>query len=36
MYKEHKIKCSSCGKLFIAKENETVCNDCSKGLENIR
>lgn len=36
MYEEHTIKCSSCGKLFISKENETVCNECYKKLENIK
>ncbi len=36
MYKEHQIKCSSCGKLFISKENEAVCNEYSKELDNIK
>jgi Zn finger protein HypA/HybF involved in hydrogenase expression len=36
MYEEHTIKCSSCGKLFTSKENETVCNECYKELENIK
>jgi rRNA maturation endonuclease Nob1 len=35
-YEEHMIKCSSCGKLFTAKEDETVCDKCSKELENIK
>ncbi len=30
------IKCSSCGKLFTAKEDETVCDKCFKELENIK
>lgn len=36
MYEIHTVKCSSCGKLFTAKEDETVCNLCSKELENIK
>jgi predicted amidophosphoribosyltransferase len=36
MYEEHMIKCSSCGKLFKSKEDETVCDKCSKELENIK
>ncbi len=36
MYENHSIKCSSCGKVFISKEDETVCKDCSKELENIK
>ena len=35
MYEEHTIQCSSCGKLFTSKENETVCNECYKEIENI-
>ncbi len=36
MYEKHTIKCSSCGKLFTSKEDETVCDECSKVLENIK
>jgi Zn finger protein HypA/HybF involved in hydrogenase expression len=36
MYEDHTIKCSSCGKSFISKEHETVCQECSKELENIK
>ena len=36
MYEDHTIKCSSCGKPFISKEHETVCQECSKELENIK
>ena len=36
MYEDNKIKCSSCGKLFTSKVHETVCEDCSKELENIK
>jgi len=36
MYEDHKIKCSSCGKLFHSKENETICEECSKEHENIK
>ena len=35
MYEDHTIKCSSCGKSFVSKEQETVCQECSKELENI-
>ena len=36
MYEDRAIKCSSCGKSFISKEHETVCQECSKELENIK
>ena len=36
LYENHTIKCSSCGKSFISKEHETVCQECSKELENIK
>ena len=36
MYENHTIKCASCGKLFTSKEDETVCDECSKELENIK
>jgi rRNA maturation endonuclease Nob1 len=36
MYEKHKIKCASCGILFTSKEDETVCEVCSKELENIK
>ena len=36
IYKDHPIKCSSYGKVFTSKEDETVCNECSKELENIK
>ena len=36
MYEDHTIKCSSCGKSFISKEHETVCQECYKELENIK
>jgi DNA-directed RNA polymerase subunit RPC12/RpoP len=35
MYEEHTVECSSCGKLFTSKENETVCSECYKEIENI-
>lgn len=36
MYEDHKVKCSSCGKLFVSKEHDTICDECSKKLENIK
>ncbi len=36
MYENHTIKYTSGGKLFTSKEDETVCDDCSKELENIK
>lgn len=30
------IKCSSCGKLFAPKEDETVYEECSKELQTIK
>lgn len=36
MYKGYTIKCSSCGKVFTSKEDETVRDECSKELENIK
>lgn len=36
MYEDRTIKCSSCGKSFISKEHERVCQECYKELENIK
>ncbi len=36
IYENHTIKCSSCGKIFASKEDEAVCEECSKELENIK
>lgn len=34
MYKEHKIQCASCGKVFISELNDTLCKDCFKSTSN--
>lgn len=36
MYEEHELKCLSCSRLFTSKEDGTVCEECSKELENIK
>ena len=35
MYKEQKIKCASCGKLFVSDINATLCPKCSENVDNI-
>ncbi len=34
MYKDHKVKCSSCGQMFISETNATLCESCSKKVDN--
>lgn len=34
MYEEHKIKCASCGKLFVSELNKTLCNECFEETSN--
>ncbi len=34
MYKEHKKKCASCGKVFTTEINDVLCNDCFKATSN--
>ena len=35
MYENQKVKCTSCGTMFISETNATLCPSCSKKVDNI-
>ena len=35
MYENQKVKCTSCGKMFISETNATLCPLCSEEVSNM-
>ncbi len=35
MHNDRKLKCSSCGEMFVSETNATLCPSCARDVANM-